>query len=75
MHAWLKSHGVLQQKAVHALRKESGSLVATSYGIEATRQHLGHRDICTTSAHYVEKRRRFEVQLPVTKKADEPQAK
>lgn len=66
LHAWLKGKGILQQKAIHALRKESGSLVATSYGIEAARQHLGHRDIRTTSAHYVEKRRRIEVQLPAT---------
>ncbi|HLP01023.1 MAG TPA: tyrosine-type recombinase/integrase [Opitutaceae bacterium] len=64
LHAWLKSHGVRQQKAIHALRKESGSLVATAFGIEAARQHLGHRDITTTSAHYVEKRRRIEVQIP-----------
>ena len=75
LHAWLKSHGILQQKAIHALRKESGSLVATSFGIEAARQHLGHRDIRTTSAHYVQKVRRIEVQLPVTKKTDEPHAK
>jgi integrase len=75
LHAWLKAHGVLQQKAIHYLRKESGSLVATAFGIEAARQHLGHRDIRTTSAHYVQKVRRIEVQLPVAKKADDAQAK
>lgn len=64
LHAWLKGKGVTQRKAIHALRKESGSLVATAFGIEAARQHLGHRDISTTSAHYVEKKRRIEVQLP-----------
>jgi len=64
LHAWLKGKGVKQQKAIHALRKESGSLVASAFGIEAARQHLGHRDIRTTSAHYVEKRKRIEVHLP-----------
>ncbi len=64
LQAWLKEKGIKQRKAVHALRKESGSLVASAFGIEAARQHLGHRDISTTSAHYVEKRRRIEVPLP-----------
>lgn len=66
LHAWLKDKGVTQQKAIHALRKESGSLVATAFGIEAARQHLGHRDISTTSAHYVEKKRRIEAKLPTS---------
>lgn len=29
---------------------------ASGYRIEAARQHLGHRDISTISAHYVEKK-------------------
>lgn len=61
--AWLKGKGVRQRNAVHMLRKESGSLVASAYGIEAARQHLGHRDIRTTSAHYVSKKRRVEVTM------------
>ncbi len=63
--AWLKGKGVRQRNAVHMLRKESGSLIASSHGIEAARQHLGHRDIRTTSSHYVDKKRRIEVSLPV----------
>lgn len=63
--AWLKKKGVTQRNAVHALRKESGSLIASSHGIEAARQHLGHRDIRTTSSHYVDKKRRVEVSLPM----------
>ena len=59
--AWLKAKGVRQRNAVHTLRKESGSLIASSHGIEAARQHLGHRDIRTTSSHYVDKKRRVEV--------------
>jgi integrase len=65
LNAWLRKKGVRQLKAVHALRKESGSLVASTFGIEAARQHLGHRDIRTTSAHYVDKKKRIEVQLPL----------
>lgn len=63
--AWLKSKGVRQRNAIHTMRKESGSLVASSHGIEAARQHLGHRDIRTTSSHYVDKKRRVEVSFPV----------
>ncbi|HEY3757114.1 MAG TPA: tyrosine-type recombinase/integrase [Opitutaceae bacterium] len=51
--AWLKSKDVGHRNAVHMLRKESGSLIASNFGIEAARQHLGHRDIRTTSAHHV----------------------
>ncbi|MDX2186669.1 MAG: site-specific integrase [Opitutaceae bacterium] len=60
---WLKGKGITQRTAIHTLRKESGSLVASEYGIEAARQHLGHRDIQTTSAHYVGKKRRVFVKI------------
>jgi integrase len=63
LNAWLRSKGITQLKAIHSLRKESGSLIAASHGIEAARQHLGHRSIRTTSAHYVTKKRRVEVCL------------
>lgn len=63
LNAWLRGKGVRQQKAIHSLRKESGSLIASAHGIEAARQHLGHRDIRTTSAHYVDKKKRVEVNL------------
>lgn len=62
---WLKAKGVRDKKAIHSLRKESGSLIASNFGIEAARQHLGHRDIRTTSSHYVEKKKRIEVRLPL----------
>jgi integrase len=62
---WLHEKGVREKKAIHSLRKESGSLIAAQFGIEAARQHLGHRDIRTTSAHYVGKKGRREVQLDV----------
>ena len=65
LNAWLRGKGVRQQKAIHALRKESGSLIASSHGIEAARQHLGHRDIRTTSSHYIDKKKRVEVSLKI----------
>lgn len=72
LHQWLRSKGVRQKKAIHALRKESGSLIASNFGIEAARQHLGHRDIRTTSSHYVEKKKRIEVRLPLGTGAQQP---
>lgn len=54
-----------QQKAIHSLRKESGSLIASAFGIEAARQHLGHRDIRTPSSHEVDKKKRIEVRIPI----------
>ncbi|MBP7143551.1 MAG: hypothetical protein KBA71_16725 [Opitutaceae bacterium] len=66
LNAWLWTKGVRQQKAIHSLRKESGSLIASTFGIETARQHLGHRDIRTTSAHYVDKKKRIEVRIPVS---------
>jgi len=60
---WLKGKGVTARTAIHSLRKESGSLIASDFGIEAARQHLGHRDIRTTSSHYVDKKKRHEVSI------------
>ncbi|MBW8782973.1 MAG: tyrosine-type recombinase/integrase [Verrucomicrobia bacterium] len=63
LNAWLRGKGVSERKAIHSLRKESGSLIASAHGIEAARQHLGHRDIRTTSSHYVDKKKRHEVSI------------
>lgn len=68
LHDWLRGKGVRQRKAIHSLRKESGSNIASEFGIEAARQHLGHRDIRTTSSHYVEKKKRVEVRLSLNAK-------
>ncbi len=65
LNLWLRAKGVHQRKAIHSLRKESGSLIASEFGIEAARQHLGHRDISTTSSHYVAKRKRIEVRINI----------
>lgn len=58
--------GGRQQEAIHSLREESGSLIASTFGIEAAHQHLGHRDIRTTSSHDVDRKKRIEVRIPVS---------
>ena len=52
--AWLRGHGVDGEKPLHALRKEFGSLIAARFGIYAAKEMLGHADITTTAAHYLE---------------------
>jgi integrase len=51
---WLRSKEVNGNKPVHILRKEFGSLIAQKFGIFAAKEMLGHADIATTSAHYLE---------------------
>lgn len=67
---WLRGKGIKDPKAIHMLRKESGSLINQQFGIETARHHLGHRDIQTTSAHYVGKKRRAEVSLAFHKNSE-----
>jgi len=50
--AWLRSKGVSARLPLHELRKMSGSFIATIAGLEAARQHLGHRSVSTTSNSY-----------------------
>jgi len=49
---WLRSKGVTARLPLHELRKMSGSFIAKIAGLEAARQHLGHRSVATTSASY-----------------------
>jgi integrase len=51
---WLRSKGVTSAKPLHTLRKEFGSLIAQKFGIYAAKEMLGHADITTTAAHYLE---------------------
>lgn len=51
---WLKARGVKTLTPLHSLRKMSGSLIYATAGIEAARRHLGHRDISTTAASYLQ---------------------
>ena len=51
---WLRAQGVKTLTPLHSLRKMSGSLIYATAGIEAARRHLGHRDISTTAASYLQ---------------------
>jgi integrase len=52
--AWLRAKGVDGEKPLHALRKEFGSLIAQRFGLYAAKEALGHADVATTAAHYLE---------------------
>ena len=56
---------IAPRSKVEILRKMRGSLFTSAFGFEAARQHLRHRDIRTTSSHYVEKKKRVEVSLSI----------
>ncbi len=64
---WLASKGVSSSKPIHSLRKQAGSIIYANYGIEAARTFLGHTDIATTSASYLEKHPRVTVTLSTEK--------
>ena len=72
---WLRRHGVEGEKPLHALRKESGSLIASSQGIYAASRHLRHRDIAVTAAHYADKKTRVAIDTASLLKADEGKSK
>lgn len=53
---WLNVQGITDQKKLHTLRKELGSILANKVGIFAAMQVLRHAHIQTTSKHYADKR-------------------
>lgn len=65
---WIRQKGVKATMPNHALRKMAGSLINEAFGIEAARDFLGHADIKTTSASYMDKRQKVAVSfnLPET---------
>jgi integrase len=75
---WLRSQGVTARRAIHELRKEAGSIVATQSGIHAASRFLRHADIAITAAHYADHKERITVPLGALLKpgnvADMPQA-
>ncbi len=60
---WLRAQGVNEQKPLHALRKEFGSIINESAGIHAASRQLRHADILTTSRHYADNRLRVAPQI------------
>ena len=60
---WLREHGVSDQKPIHTLRKEAGSIVCCNRGLFAASRFLRHADIHITAQHYVDKKERVTVGL------------
>ncbi len=75
---WLRSQGITARRAIHELRKEAGSIVATQVGIYAASRFLRHADIAITAAHYADHKERITVPLGALLRpdnvADMPQA-
>lgn len=59
LYGWLKAQGIKDQKPLHTLRKEVGSILANEQGIFAAQQVLRHKHIATTAKHYTDKRVRM----------------
>ncbi len=64
---WLRSKGITNPKPIHDLRKLAGSLIHENFGVESARAFLGHSDIQTTSASYVDRKPRVAVTLKLKK--------
>lgn len=62
--AWLRSKGVESVNALHALRKEFGSIMTAEHGISAASRALGHANIQLTQAVYVGQKKRAAVSVP-----------
>ena len=60
---WLRSQGITARRAIHELRKEAGSIIATQSGIHAASRFLRHADIQITAAHYADHKERITVPL------------
>ena len=69
---WLRAHGIKGNKALHALRKEAGAILATRDGIFAASQFLRHRDIAVTAAHYADKKTRTTIDMGALLDGGEP---
>lgn len=57
LYVWLEEQGITDNKKLHTLRKELGSILANEQGIFAAQQVLRHAHIQTTARHYADKRR------------------
>jgi integrase len=55
---WRRMQGAKTNKAMHALRKEYGSVLIQQAGIDIASRLLGHSNTNVTQAHYFETRRR-----------------
>jgi integrase len=56
LNSWLRLQGVTEQKPLHTLRKEFGTLVNVAHGIHAASKALRHADITLTNNFYADSR-------------------
>lgn len=54
---WLRDQGVKDEKPLHTMRKEIGSIIANEHGIFAASRYLRHSDIRITSLIYADKKK------------------
>ena len=60
---WLRQRGINRQNALHELRKEYGSRVCQEFGIYAASRALGHGDVRTTAASYLDKKEKTAISI------------
>ena len=60
---WLRQQGITRRNALHELRKEFGTQVCQQFGIYASSRALGHSDIRTTAASYLDKKGRTAISM------------
>ena len=55
---WLRNNGVDDEKPIHTMRKEIGSIITDKEGIYAASKYLRHSDIGITARIYADKKKR-----------------
>lgn len=65
---WLREKGITDQKPLHMLRKEFGSLIASNYDIFAASRALRHSSLQMTVSVYAEERSQPRTSLPISGK-------
>lgn len=63
LYDWLKAKGVSDQKPLHTLRKEAGTLIYERFGIYAASRALRHSDIRITTQFYADQKERVSTGL------------
>src|SRR5262245_19137474 len=61
--AWLREHGIQDDKPLHVLRKEFGSMTGASPDIHTPSRQLRHANLAPTAAFYTDHRRRATVPI------------
>jgi integrase len=63
LYDWLKKKGISDQKPLHTLRKEAGTLIYERFGIYAASRALRHSDIRITTQFYADHKERVSTGL------------